>query len=41
VSRLKTIFDGVTDTSKAFQVRRIELEEVGVYGGFDYYLNPA
>jgi hypothetical protein len=32
---VKTIFDGVTDTSKALQVGRIEAEEVGVFGGFD------
>jgi len=32
---VKTIFDGVTDTGKAFQVGRIEPEEVAVFGGFD------
>jgi hypothetical protein len=31
---VKTIFDGIADARKAFQVGRIEPEEVGVFGGF-------
>src|SRR5579863_767025 len=33
---VKAIFNRVADTGKAFEVRRIEPEEVGVFCGFDH-----